>query len=162
LLNVEQIIPLPEAAEYQVRVRQKERQEREARTQERDTTRFDLVIGEETFSNLPKRKLVYHVVKAAIRDGAHPQEVLPDARCWIIVPGMLSEDEFRQASINLRTDDSSASEIGRFFTSGGELIQKDGKTFALTKMWGTSTLETVNRIISDYKLNSIHYKAVED
>jgi len=52
LLDVQQIFPLPEAADYQVRIREKEREERHARVQQRDTTRFDLTIGDHTLTNL--------------------------------------------------------------------------------------------------------------
>ncbi|MCY4287556.1 MAG: hypothetical protein OXC63_03085 [Aestuariivita sp.] len=45
-IDIVQIFPLPEAAEYQVRVREKEREERRLRSQNRDLTRFQLTIGE--------------------------------------------------------------------------------------------------------------------
>jgi hypothetical protein len=162
LLNVEQIIPLPEAQEYQVRVRTKERLEREARIQDRDTTRFDLVIANESLPNLPKRRLVYHIARAAILAGAKPQDVLPDGRHWVVVDGNLNSSEFVQAAENKRTEDSSQSEIRRFYTAEGEQFYCGGRTYSMTKMWGASSLDTVDRIISRYKLEDIHYKAVEE
>ncbi|GIX12078.1 MAG: hypothetical protein KatS3mg118_0037 [Paracoccaceae bacterium] len=45
LVDVQQIIPLPEVAEYQVRVTEKKRKEREARTDTRDRTSYDVTLG---------------------------------------------------------------------------------------------------------------------
>ncbi len=44
LLDVQQIIPLPEAAEYQIQLRDKLRQERTARRDGRDLTKYDVII----------------------------------------------------------------------------------------------------------------------
>ena len=44
LVDVQQIIPLPEVAEYQVRVNEKKRKEREARTDTRDWTSYDVTL----------------------------------------------------------------------------------------------------------------------
>lgn len=162
LLNVEQIIPLPEAAEYQVRVRQKEKQEREARTQERDTTRFEITIGNEKFTNLPKRKLAYYVIREAIQNGANPRDVLSIARGWIIVLGKLSGAEFEQRADAERTEESSESGIHRFFTANDELFHHEGHTYALTKMWGAETLERVTKIMKDYHLDHVRYQAISD
>jgi hypothetical protein len=59
LLDVQQIIPVPEAAEYQIRVREKIEDRREAQLSTRDTSRYDLTIGSITastamaFGNVP-------------------------------------------------------------------------------------------------------------
>ena len=161
LLNVEQIIPLPEAAEYQVRVRHKDREEREARSQDRDFTRFDLSIDGSIYANLPKRKLAYHIIQHAISKGVTPQDVLPLGRAWIIVDGEVDATDFEKLAASQRTEDSSTSEFGRFFRSDGELFHISGRTYALTKMWGTSTLETVAGIIERFSLQNISYTAVE-
>lgn len=158
ILNVEQIIPLPEAAEYQVRVRQKEKEERQARTQERDLTRFEIVIGADTFLRQPKRKLAFYIIREAIRRGARPKEVLPDGKSWIVVAGKLSASDFENAAETSRTGESSTSEFRRFFTEEDELFHIDGNTYALTKMWGARTLDIVNKIISTYGLENVSYK----
>lgn len=158
LLNVEQIIPLPEASEYQVRMREKEKEERSARTQDRDMTRFDLRIGNAKHTNLPKRQLAYLIIRTAIETGAAPSDVLPLGRNWIIVDGEVSEDEFETAALRNRTEDSSSSEFRRFFTADDQLFRHNGKTFALTKMWGARTLETVDQIIKKYRLTDIKYE----
>jgi hypothetical protein len=54
LVDVQQIIPLPEAAEYQVQVREKIRKERESRTSNADFTRFDVHLEEKNTNRCGK------------------------------------------------------------------------------------------------------------
>lgn len=49
LLNVEQIIPLPEALDYQIEVRHKKREERAARSGSKDRSVLSLFVGGELF-----------------------------------------------------------------------------------------------------------------
>ncbi|HVG59570.1 MAG TPA: hypothetical protein VNA24_13515 [Hyalangium sp.] len=66
LLDVQQILPLPEATEYQVQVREKEAERRQARVSNVDFTRYDLQINGKVYKVLGKRHLVYRAVRAAI------------------------------------------------------------------------------------------------
>jgi hypothetical protein len=136
LLDVQQIFPLPEAADYQVRLREKEREERRARTQNRDLTRFHLTIGDKVYDNLPKRHLAYFVIREAINRGAKPLDVYPAGKRWLIVLGDHDEDSLLVAAEKERDPESSTQDSRRFFTATDEFIKSDGKTYALTKMWG--------------------------
>ena len=158
LLNVEQIIPIPEASEYQVSIREKDREERLARSQNRDLTRFSLQIGASSYTSLPKRKLAYLIIKEAILGGASPIEVFPPGRGWIVIGGKLDESEFRAAATSDRAAGSSSSEIDRFYIRNDELFYSDDKTYALTQMWGAKTLETVDEIISRYRMKHVEYR----
>ncbi|MEO9169359.1 MAG: hypothetical protein ABI230_13245 [Aestuariivirga sp.] len=157
LLNVEQIIPIPEASDYQVSIREKVREERIAREQNRDLTRFNLRIGNNSYPSLPKRKLAYHIIREAVLRGASPIEVFRSGRGWVVVDGEKDEVEFKTMAISNRDERSSTSDVERFFTGNEELFFFDGRTYALTKMWGTKTLETVDEIISRYKMAHINY-----
>ena len=56
LIDVQQVIPLPEAADYQVQVREKKRQERRARQGGADFTRYDVVVDGQVHPAQWKRK----------------------------------------------------------------------------------------------------------
>ena len=62
LVDVVQIFPLAEAADYQVRLKEKEREERRLRIQNRDFTKYRLTIGGEVHDKLPKRRLAFLVI----------------------------------------------------------------------------------------------------
>ena len=71
VLQVEQVLPLPEAQEYVVGVREKKRSE--ARTQSRDLTRFDVDIDGQRFADLPKRQAIVRVARRLCDAGATPE-----------------------------------------------------------------------------------------
>ena len=55
LLDVQQVIPLPEAEEFQVQVREKAQRERQTRSSSRDMTRFDVEVLGKKYRNLPRQ-----------------------------------------------------------------------------------------------------------
>lgn len=159
VVDIQQIIPLPEVAEYQVLIREKTEQQRVARQTGRDYTKYDLKIGSEVYGRLSKRALIYQVVREAIKRGATPEEVanaITWKRIWTSVEGEYKEQEFIEAMKSLsgprRIHDSQ-----RFFTADDELIHFNGKTYALTNQWGRATLKAVDRIIETIRAVDISY-----
>lgn len=69
LLDVQQVIPLPEAAQYQVAIRAKEAQQAVARSSERNMTKYNLSIDGRTFASLAGRRVIYEVIAEALRQG---------------------------------------------------------------------------------------------
>ena len=74
-MDIQQVIPLPEAEEYQIRIRDKARRERASRTQSRDLTKYDVITGDESFDHLPKRQAIYRVIKHLCDSGVNPEEI---------------------------------------------------------------------------------------
>lgn len=142
LLDIHQVIPLPEAEQYQVAVREKSMEQDAARSQDRDMTRYDLSIGEMSFTNLPKRRLIYEVVAEAIKRGITPQEIesaIPwDGNLFVSADGTLKESEllavFGQKKL-------------RCYTADEDLIYFGGKTYAFTTRWGSRTLQAVENVL---------------
>ena len=156
LIDIEQRFPLPEASDYQFRNLEKKREERKVREQNRDLTRFDLKMNEKKLSNLPKRQLIYNIVKEAIKRGAAPREVMDLDKAWIILPGEHDKNSF-MLHANNREQGSSMSEVRRFYTEDDELIHHEGKTYAFTKMWGLSTRSKADEIIERFKMDDVQY-----
>src|SRR5690606_17774997 len=76
LINFEQIIPVPEASDYQVQFARKIQRQREERATSRDLRRFDLRVQGRAYPNLQKNRAVYHLVAALIRDaGVSPEDI---------------------------------------------------------------------------------------
>src|SRR5262249_28678559 len=75
LVDVQQIIPLPEAAEYQVQVREKIRKERESRTSNADFTRFDVHIEGEEHHSMWKRNAIFLICRRLCSKQINPDEV---------------------------------------------------------------------------------------
>ena len=156
-MDVVQIFPLPEAADYRVRVREKEREERRSRIQKRDLTRYRLTIGGRIHERLPKRRLAFLMIREAVSREAEPLQVHPDGS-WLIVSG--HQDEERLVTME-RDEASSKSDSRRFFTKDDELFRAGGRTYALTKMWGQQTLAEVDRIVGQFSLDDVSYEAMD-
>ena len=135
----------------------KEREERRIRIQNRDLTRFRLTIGKRVHSNLPKRRLALLVIREAVGRGAKPLDVYP-GRNWVIVSGDHDGGSFLRGPPE---DGSSLFQSGRFFAKDDELMKSDGKTYALTRMWGSQTLGEVDRIIAQFGLGDVAYEPID-
>lgn len=135
LLDVQQVIPLPEANDYQIKVREKQQKERQARNNSRDFTRFTLTIGDEKYSNLAKRWLMFRTVSAAINIGKTPEEIqaLIDWRKNLFVSFEGNLDSEKCIEESMKQDKGGAlPRSKRFFCDEGELFHSQGKTYALT------------------------------
>jgi hypothetical protein len=66
-LDVQTVIPIPEIADYQVRIREKKQKERESRETARDFTRFDVKIAGQQYSSQSKRWLMFRVISQALK-----------------------------------------------------------------------------------------------
>lgn len=154
LLDAQPIIPLPEASEYQIKLRRKQAERREASRQARDTTRFRVTVNGRTFQKQSKRALAYHAVAAALRAGATPADLtglMPGStNRWIELEGELGSEAFEDAARELAGPQGGRKDPRRFFTAENELFHIDGRTYALTKMWGRKTLQAVDAILKAY------------
>jgi hypothetical protein len=143
LIDVQQVIPLPEAESYQVKIRQKKSAERAARTQNRDMTRYDVTVGAKTFQNLPKRRAIYQVIRALCDAGVDPDGIRNTVpwKTTILIPleGTLDEEEFDKSLAAQMIEQGRQPQTYRFYTDNSDLIHANGKTYAATKMWGERT-----------------------
>jgi len=140
LLDVQQVIPLPEAADYQVQVREKAVEKRIARKSNIDFTRYDLTVAGKQYQGLWKRGVLFAAVQAAIASGAHPEELsklLPRGRVrFVSVDGECRETEFVEQIATMTTPRGARYKPSRYFTSDDELIHHAGRTYAFSNQWG--------------------------
>lgn len=141
VLDVQQVIPLPEAEEFQVQIKQKAREERARIEAYRDFTRYELRVGETKFNRLSKRDLVFNVIRGAIERGATPTMIcdtvgLSAVRMWRHAPGTLSASELIAAVAAQQNAEGRSFDPKRYFGGEGQVFHHDGQTFALTNQWG--------------------------
>ncbi|WP_234192066.1 hypothetical protein [Pseudacidovorax sp. NFM-22] len=143
-LDIQQIIPLPAAEQYQVALREKTQEQVAADRQTRDTTRYDLSIGDVIYPNLPKRRLVFMIVREALKRGISPPHVAQavpwrEDALFASAAGELEAEQLEQASGKSRE---------RYFMGEGELFFKDGRTYAISNQWGHRTHEALDAIVA--------------
>lgn len=146
LLDVEQVLPLPEAAEFQIAIRDKTLEAVAVETSGRDFTRFRVRSQSgEVFERLPRRWLMYRTVNEAIQHGIAPERIghaVPwkESSMFLSAKGRLSGQELMAAFPTRQS--------GRFFCADAELFHVGGMTYALTNQWGNRTLEAVENIVA--------------
>ncbi|MEM9943336.1 MAG: hypothetical protein AAF939_17360 [Planctomycetota bacterium] len=149
LLDVQQVIPIKEAEEYQIKIRQKQAKERVARKKQKDYTKFDVTIDGVTSEKLSKRKAIFQVVKALCDRGVDPNRISEasgvGARMFLSVDGEIGSVDFVGAAVANGNFDPS-----RFNCADGELIPFSGKTYALTNQWGSGTQVAIEKSLSAF------------
>ena len=161
LLDIQQVIPLPEAEEYQIRIRDKTRKEKASRTHSRDLTKYDVIVGDRTFDNLPKRWAIFHVISHLCKLGVDPDEIR-ELISWKrnmlrAVDGTLDSVGFERKLAEQLTSEGKKPQSRRFFTNDDELIHANGKTYAVIKRWGQRTTKAIDLILGKFGSYGISY-----
>lgn len=151
LVDVQQVLPLPEAADYQVKLREKARQERRQRRDGRDLTKFDVTIDGRTEHRLSKRLAIFRVVKHLCDNGVTPEEVsraIPsrEKSLWRTVPAVRGRREFFEAATEAARNGGPSFEARRWYIEDDELIHSNGTTYAFAKGWGQQTEEAIESL----------------
>lgn len=145
LVDIQQIIPLPEAASYQVALREKTNEQTVARADNRDMTRYDLTIGDQEFTKLPKRRLMYEVTAEMIRRGVSPEQLMAAVPWRGGSMFVQAEGTLDKAGLTEKIPDY---QVKRSYIDDADLFHIGDKTYALTRMWGERTTEAIEAIKS--------------
>lgn len=148
--DIQQIIPLPETTDYQVKLREKAAEQRNSRRESsRDYSRFDVTINGKSELNLNKRQTIHLVISESVCFGISPQDLmeLTGPKRWIWVDKVChSRQEFEKEEIlNVKNYDSS-----RWFNDDHELIIHGGRTYAFSNQHGKGTYDLVSNIFNQY------------
>ena len=162
LLGVQQTVPLPEAADYQVQVREKGQCERTSRTSKTDRTLFDVTVAGETYRALGKGRAILRVVQRLVTGGTDPQEIAdameePLQKRWRSVRGEIGATTFRISALE-KTGYCPTFDERRWFCQDGDLIHFGGRTYAFTNQWGAGDWrDAMNRIIAAFPESAIKF-----
>lgn len=137
LVDVQQIIPLPEAEKYQVKIRQQSEERREARKSEKDFTQYKF-----RNNSYNKRKLVLAVISSWISENK-PSDI---EKIIEIFP-----QEIHSGGLFVKYEDANEiykrQGISRHFLNENELIKlPNGEIYAISNQWGKGNIEKlINR-----------------
>jgi hypothetical protein len=136
LVDVQQLIPLPEVANYQIELKEKVTQERGARQEnarnKRDFTRYDIHVAGREYKDQWKRNVMFHVVNGALSIGLKRQQLgIPEGK-WLIVESDCATTAEFAARV---TQDGGKFEPDRWFAGDDELFHEEPLTFVLSNQW---------------------------
>jgi hypothetical protein len=142
LLDVQQVIPLPEASELAIELRRKATQERAVRgTDGRDWTQYVITGPSGESEPLRKRQAVLTMVTTLRAAGVSAREIaraIPNSR-FLSVDGTTTGAELREAfALAYPKFDP-----GRWFVDSP--VHDEGRTWIVTKMWGRNTEPVLER-----------------
>ena len=143
LLDVQQVIPLPEASELTIQLQRKATQERAIRgTDGRDWTQYVITGPDGESEPLRKRQAILTMVTTLRAAGVPAREIakaIPPSR-FLSVDGTLDGAELREAfALTYPKGDP-----GRWFMENP--IHDEGRTWIVTKMWGRNTEPVLERL----------------
>ena len=151
LLDVQTVIPLPEVADYQVRIREKKKAQ-EVKNSSKDYTKYNIAVSGDTYEGLNKRQMILRIVTGVINAGKSPEEIngvvpVKKSNLFESLDGELSSVQF----VEQITAQESAQRASRYFTGDDELFHAAGRTYALTNQWGAATVkETIESLQSAF------------
>lgn len=145
LLNVEQVIPLPEAEEITVKLRRREAAARVASTSSADWTPYVVETPAETTEPLRKRRAVLAMVHAVHAAGADPEMIASHLGArFLPVDGSLDGDDLVEAFVAAYPK----AEYNRHRWFFSDPVHHGDRTWVLSKMWGTNTEAALAVLVS--------------
>jgi hypothetical protein len=141
LLDLQQIIPLPEAKDFQIQQRQKVAATTAGRVSGRDFTRYSLSIGGEEFKNLSKQAAVKTAIQKLHEAGVDTSLIrsVTEERRWVAVhpaPNERVEQAFRR-EYPARSPSSLWFDLG---------IAEEGTTWVIPRFGWTHTEPMLDRL----------------
>lgn len=167
LVDVQQIVPLPEAAEYQIKMKEKALKEKKSHGTGPDFTRYDVSVAGVAKESLWKRRAILFVVSELCRRGVDPEK-LPQiigrkpSRIWRVLNGGVDSQEFEKRLTQSCAEKGETLDFRRWFYGDDELIHTEDKTFALSKMWGDPNwMNAMQALKSAFPEHNIEFDPVD-
>ncbi|GAA2567361.1 hypothetical protein GCM10010435_46250 [Winogradskya consettensis] len=160
LLDIQQIIPLPEASELTVQIRRKQTQARHASTDGRDWTQYEVTTPEGSSGPLRKRWAILTMATALHQAGITAHQLttaIPRSR-FLSVDGTLTGDDLAQAF--LATYPGNPKRLGRWFLDSP--LHDQDRTWVVSKMWGPNTEPVLDRLVALAPHAGFGYEPVVD
>lgn len=146
LADIQQVIPLPEAKDFQIRLAAKQHQERAERSAGSSSPKFDVSINGQTQCGLSNRAAMFAVVQHLVGCGHAPEELQKQAVPW------RPKTMFRLAEVATQLNPS------QYFCGDGELLHSNGKTYALAKKWGKRCAQAIENLIELFGNGTVSFR----
>jgi len=165
LVDIQQIVPVPEAEDYQIRIREKNLSEKQAKTSNMDFTKFDVKFDGETQKAMWKRNAIYFLSSKLCEKGVKPEEITAlfdwrPGRGWYVVEGQCDKASFIEKANERATNGGPAFDDRRWFCDDEELVHFEGRTYAFSSQWGGDNWHrAMNLLVKTYPQYKIEYTA---
>lgn len=168
LLDVQQVIPLPESEQYQVKLQEKAQKERMSRKSGRDYTKFDVTVNGKVYERLSKAQAAYQLACGLCENGIKPEQIAKAAsfrqsNTFRMVPGEVSEESvFIEKALAQARAEGRVFDEKRYFTTDDRLFHADGKTYVLSNQWGGRAEQWLTEVMEAFPDKGVSFKRHED
>ncbi len=168
LLDVQQVLPLPEAADYTVRLREKSLEVRShLRERNRSCDTYTVTIGTRLTEPLPRRRAIFELVRFIASKGVSPPDLQvaigQKHRFYRVEGNITTEEEFlEKAPQAIALNEDKSFNPMRWFTEDQALLHHDGSTFVFSNQWGQWTEKCMTRLVEAYAAFGIAFKRADD
>lgn len=158
-LDIQQVIPLPEAADYQVQLRKKDaaRQRATKAGGGRDLTRYHVIVDGQELPDQNKRNAIRVMIEQLSERGADLAtitSIIPNR--MKVIDGTYGPDEELAAAL---TADDPKIDLKRWFLEYP--FTDTGKTYVLSKMWGTMTAQRLADLSQAFPEFKVTFRAAD-
>ncbi len=165
LLDVHQVIPLPEAEDHRIRVREKNQRVRESTKSGRDLTKYLITLEGEEYGPFPKRVTVLNVVKHLCDGGVNPDDIKNAGtvrkNVFRSAPGKFETvAEFVEAASKVDAERGKRFDPIRWYIEDENRIEYQGNTFVLSNGWGLEAMEWLSEITAAFPDYDVKIQAV--
>jgi hypothetical protein len=158
LIDIQQVLPLPEAADYQVKIRRKDAAAAKAHADGKDYTKYHVIVDGVEMPAENKRNAVKVMVQELVKAGAAPsaiREALP-LRVMKALPGEVSPG---QPVIEALLDTFPGVDTKRWFVDDPLYDATDQQTYVLFNNWGLSNTEaTLSSLVARFSDKGITFR----
>lgn len=150
-LDIQQIIPLPETQDFQIKIKEKVSEERQSRRNSscRDFSKYNVSVKGLEEKNLPKNRAMLFVISHLIKSGIKPEELydITKIKKWIWVEKICeTKTEFENEVIKKRKKFDSS----RWFVKDNELLVIEDRTYAFSNQHTKEAYDLINRLFEKY------------
>ena len=162
-LDIQTIIPLPEAEDYQTGRAKKNKIRRES---QRDRSRYNIEVGNKSYENLPHNRMMLHLISAALGSSKGTpekiQELCKEAGKSGSLKSFDGELNAQQVRQSLREKSTDSRRDTRFYAeSDDQLVHKGGFTYVVSSEWNsTPASETAKKLKEAFPELEIRYERV--
>jgi hypothetical protein len=156
LIDVRQIVPLPEASDYEIRVRRKEQQQERAQRDNRDRTRYHIILDGQEQPSTSKRQAMRLFVTNLVDRGVSVDQIKPllHPRCFRSVEGRYEDGVAVKAAFAAADPRFDAPRWWCEYP-----LVEENATWLLTSMWGAETESSLAALAQAFPGAGVAYRA---
>lgn len=167
LVDVQKVIPLPEARQFQEQIRVKEMQEQIARTSKLEQVKYDVTVYGITEKNLSRGRALFFVVKNLCAKGVSPVQIIElmpwqPRRMFLEIDGRVNAKKFMELAETEEERNGSTFYQHRWYCDDKELIHREDKTYAMRRPWGKKSIVALDTLKKNFPEAQIEYRECDE